>query len=161
MYKRQDNIYDNVLNERAILVGVDLNTSKESINISSSLDELEQLALTAGAEVIDKLVQKRNTVDKAFYIGKGKLYELSLIAQRKNANLIIFDDELSGSQIRNLEQELKTKVIDRTTLILDIFSFRAKSREGKLQVELAQLKYRLPRLIAVSYTHLVAKFLVR
>ena len=144
------NIYDNVLNERAILVGVDLNTSKESINISSSLDELEQLALTAGAEVIDKLVQKRNTVDKAFYIGKGKLYELSLIAQRKNANLIIFDDELSGSQIRNLEQELKTKVIDRTTLILDIFSFRAKSREGKLQVELAQLKYRLPRLIGLG-----------
>ena len=143
-------IFDIELKERAILVGLDLSKTKNPINIHSSLDELEQLTLTAGAEVIDRLFQKRTNIDKTFYIGKGKLHELSLLAQNKGANLIIFDDELSGSQIRNLEQELKIKVIDRTTLILDIFSFRAQSKEGKLQVELAQLKYRLPRLIGLG-----------
>lgn len=136
--------------EKAILVGIDIEQQQSFIDIHSSLQELEQLARTAGAEVLERVVQKREKIDKTFYIGKGKLQELSFLRQKKNANLIIFDDELSGSQIKNLEQSLGVKVIDRTTLILDIFAARARSKEGKLQVELAQLKYRLPRLIGLG-----------
>lgn len=143
-------IQEDNIREKAILVGVDIQQQKSSIDIYSSLQELEQLAKTAGAEVLEKVVQKREKIDKTFYIGKGKLQELSFLRQKKNANLIIFDDELSGSQIKNLEQTLGIKVIDRTTLILDIFAARAKSKEGKLQVELAQLKYRLPRLMGLG-----------
>ncbi len=150
IYEHQTKMFENQTIEKAILVGIDVNKSKSLIDIHSSLKELEQLVLTAGAEVIDKVIQKRDKADKAFYIGKGKLKELSFLRQKKNANLIIFDDELSGSQIRNLEQVLGVKVIDRTSLILDIFASRAQSKEGKLQVELAQLKYRLPRLIGMG-----------
>ena len=150
IYTFQSKMQLNERIERAILVGVELNKLKSSIDVYSSLEELEQLALTAGAEVIDQIIQKRDREDKAFYIGKGKLNELSFLRQKKNANLIIFDDELSGSQIRNLEQMLGVRVIDRTALILDIFASRAQSKEGKLQVELAQLKYRLPRLIGLG-----------
>lgn len=143
-------IEQNVEKEKAILVGVELNQSQSLLDIESSLDELEQLAITAGAEVIGKIEQKRDKIDKAFYIGKGKLKELAYLRQKENANLIIFDDELSGSQIRNLEEVLGVKVLDRAALILDIFASRAKSKEGKLQVELAQLKYRLPRLVGLG-----------
>lgn len=151
IYEFQSKMHENETKEKAILVGIDLNKSKSFIDIHSSLEELEQLVLTAGGEVIDKVVQKRDKVDKAFYIGKGKLEELSFLRQKKNANLIVFDDELSGGQIRNLERALGVKVIDRTALILDIFASRAQSMEGKLQVELAQLKYRLPRLIGMGH----------
>ena len=123
--------------ERAILVGLD---------DAESLDELERLTETAGAEVLGKVLQQKNRPDAAFYIGQGKAEELALLRQTEEANLFIFDDELSGAQLRNLEETLGCKVIDRTTLILDIFARRATSREGKLQVELAQNKYRLPRL---------------
>ncbi|MFL0194626.1 GTPase HflX [Clostridium sp. WILCCON 0269] len=123
--------------ERAILVGTD---SEES------LDELEELAKACNVKALEKIFQKRTIMDTAFYVGKGKLDEIRLTAQVCNANLIIFDDEISGSQVRNLEENLKIKVIDRTTLILHIFATRAKSKESKLQVELAQLKYRLARL---------------
>jgi GTP-binding protein HflX len=123
--------------ERAILVGLD---------DAESLDELERLTETAGAEVLAKVLQQKNKPDAAFYIGQGKAEELALLRQTEEANLFIFDDELSGAQLRNLEETLGCKVIDRTTLILDIFARRATSREGKLQVELAQNKYRLPRL---------------
>lgn len=124
--------------ERAILVGID---SMES------LEELKSLAETAGAEVVDMLLQKRDKPDNATYIGTGKAEQLSLFAQENDCDLIIVDDELSGAQTRNLENILGLKIVDRTTLILDIFAQRAQSRAGKLQVEMAQLAYQLPRLI--------------
>lgn len=123
--------------ERAILVGVD---SEDSIN------ELAELAKACNVKVVQKVLQKRSSIDTAFYVGKGKVEEIGLLRQSCGANLIIFDDELSASQVRNLEENTGAKVIDRTTLILEIFARRARSRESKIQVELAQLKYRLPRL---------------
>ena len=104
------------------------------------------MAKTAGAEVVAKTYQKRDKPDSALFLGKGKIQEISLLVQEHNANLVICDDELSPSQQRNLEQVLGAKVIDRTELILDIFAQRAQSHEGKLQVELAQLKYKMPRI---------------
>ncbi|ADK16436.1 MULTISPECIES: GTPase HflX [Clostridium] len=123
--------------ERALLVGTDT---------EDSLDELKELAKACNVNVLEKILQKRDTIDTAFYVGKGKVSEIALIAQLSGANIVIFDDELSGSQVRNLEENLGIKVIDRTTLILHIFASRARSKESKLQVELAQLKYRLARL---------------
>ncbi|MCL1964876.1 MAG: GTPase HflX [Firmicutes bacterium] len=124
--------------ERAILVGV------ESIE---SLEELRSLAETAGAQVVDILLQKRDKPDNATYIGSGKAERLALDAQGLDCDLVIVDDELTGSQTRNLERIVGAKIIDRTTLILDIFAQRARSHAGKLQVEMAQLAYQLPRLI--------------
>lgn len=129
--------------ERAILVGIDC---QGGWDIRDSLEELTQLTQTAGAEVVEVVFQKRDKPDAALYIGKGKVQEIAHIRQMKDANLIIFDDELSPAQQRNLERELGIKVLDRTALILDIFAQRAHSYEGKLQVELAQLRYNLPRL---------------
>ncbi len=126
--------------ERAILVGM-YGSGEEAL-----LDELARLADTAGAKVVGRFAQRRRAADNATYIGSGKAEELALKASELNADLFIFDDELNAVQLRNLEQILGCRVIDRTTLILDIFAARAASREGKLQVELAQLKYRLPRL---------------
>ncbi|MDV4151720.1 GTPase HflX [Clostridium sp. AL.422] len=123
--------------EKAILVGSD---SRES------LEELKELTKACDIPVLDLVYQSRSKVDPAFYIGKGKVLEIASLRQSKHANLIIFDDELSGSQVRNLEAALGAKVIDRTTLILEIFARRARSRESKIQVELAQLKYRMSRL---------------
>ena len=117
-----------------------------SIDTQESLDELEALAETAGAVVVGREIQKRQKPDTATYIGSGKVEELSLAVQAQEIDLVIIDDELTGAQQRNLEKMLGTRVIDRTALILDIFAARAQSREGKLQVELAQLKYRMPRL---------------
>ncbi len=127
--------------ERAILVGIDGGEGYDT------LDELEELARTAGAEVVFRSRSKRRPIDNATYIGSGKAEELSLKCSELEADLFVFDDELSAIQQRNLEDILGARVIDRTTLILDIFASRAQSREGKLQVELAQLKYRLPRLL--------------
>ncbi len=142
------NILDSMEKEEelAILVGVGINNSD-----TSSLDELARLADTAGAKVLLKELQNRTSIDSATYIGKGKVSELALMRQSLEANLFIFDDELTGAQIRNLESELGCKVIDRTALILDIFASRAKTHEGKLQVELAQHKYRLPRLAGIGH----------
>ncbi|MBD7915516.1 GTPase HflX [Clostridium sp. Sa3CUN1] len=123
--------------EKAILVGSD---SKES------LEELKELTKACDIPVLDSVYQSRSKVDPAFYIGKGKVLEIASLRQTKHANLVIFDDELSGSQVRNLEAALGAKVIDRTTLILEIFARRARSKESKIQVELAQLKYRMSRL---------------
>lgn len=139
--------------ERAILIGIETSKGKIINNKSEaerSLDELEELADTAGAQVIHKVIQKKNKKDPAFLIGRGKLEEVSLMAQALGCNSLIFDNELSGAQIRNIEEYTGVKVLDRTTLILDIFAQRAISKEGKLQVELAQLKYRLPRLIGLG-----------
>ncbi len=128
--------------ETAVLVSVDTG----EFNIESSLLELTELAKTAGAEVIGEITQKREALDSATYIGKGKLEELSEFCEMNQPDLIIVDGELSPAQQRNIENITDVRVIDRTTLILDIFAMRALSGEGKLQVELAQLKYTLPRL---------------
>ncbi|QDR80615.1 GTPase HflX [Sporomusa termitida] len=129
--------------EKALLVGVE---RQSGWDVDDSLHELAQLAETAGAEIAGSVWQKRSRPDPAFFIGRGKVQEISIMRQEINADLIIFDDELSPAQQRNLEQALGSKVIDRPALILDIFAQRARSHAGKLQVELAQLKYNLPRL---------------
>ncbi|MDR3594223.1 GTPase HflX [Clostridium sp.] len=123
--------------EKAILVGSD---TKES------LEELEELTKACNIPVLKTVFQSRNKIDAAYFIGRGKVLEIASMRQVERANVIIFDDELSGSQVRNLEAAIGAKVIDRTTLILEIFATRAKTKEAKIQVELAQLKYRLSRL---------------
>lgn len=134
--------------EKAIIAG--LNLGQHSDKLERSLDELALLADTAGAEVVARIVQARNAPDNAYYLGKGKAEELVNLIEHLDANLVIFDNELSPTQIRNLDRILDVKVIDRTALILDIFARRALSKEGKLQVELAQLQYMLPRLIGLG-----------
>ncbi len=126
--------------ERAVLVGVGRGVDE------SSLDELAALADTAGAEAVARLVQARSDPDPATFVGRGKLEEIHREIHRTGAELVIFDDELTPAQLRNLEERLGVKVIDRTALILDIFALHARSREGRAQVELAQLTYLLPRL---------------
>ena len=130
--------------ERAILVGV---VPDGTYVIGNPLAELQELAESAGAVVVGSFTQRRDTPEAKTYIGRGLAEDLALRRQGLNADIVIFDDELSASQIRNLENIIGTRVIDRTALILDIFAARAKSREGRLQVELAQQKYRLPRLM--------------
>jgi len=110
------------------------------------LEELTRLAETTETEIVTKIVQNRSVPDKTFYVGKGKVDELLNLSQETKADLIIFDDELTPTQQRNLEEKIRVKIIDRTQLILDIFAKRAHSAAGKLQVELAQLTYLLPRL---------------
>lgn len=131
--------------ERAILVGVALKSGQE-YSFDADLKELQALAEAAGAEVVASLIQSRGRVHAGTYIGKGKLEELKHLVEELEPDMVIFDSELSPVQIRNLEEVLEVKLIDRTMLILDIFSQRARSNEGILQVELARLQYRLPRL---------------
>ena len=128
--------------ESAFLVAVDCG----EFDADASLDELAELALTAGAEVRGRMCQRRDSPKKATCIGSGRLEELRVLCESDNITLVIFDRELSGTQLRNIETAVGCRVIDRTMLILDIFATRAHSAEGRLQVELAQLKYRLPRL---------------
>ena len=131
---------------RAILIGADTG----EYDAESSMDELAELAQTAGAEELARVIQKREAYEVATVIGEGKLAEVRELCGSLGAELLIFDCELTASQIRNVEDETDVRVIDRTMLILDIFAGRAVSREGKLQVELAQLKYRLPRLMGIG-----------
>lgn len=135
LVKEKDIIEDD--EEKAILVGSDTR---------ESLEELKELTKACDIPVLESVYQSRNKIDAAFYIGRGKVLEIAQLRQKLRANVVIFDDELSGSQVRNLEAAIGAKVIDRTTLILEIFARRAKSREAKIQVELAQLKYRMSRL---------------
>lgn len=128
--------------EQAILVALDTG----EYDVEASLAELEELAHTAGAQVLGALVQKRESPDKATCLGSGRLEELIQLCRNVEADLVIFDLELTATQHRNLESELPCRVVDRTALILDIFAARARSAEGRLQVELAQLQYLLPRL---------------
>jgi GTP-binding protein HflX len=130
--------------ERAFLISV---TSTATRNVRESLAELSDLAVSCGIEVVEVILQQRKKKDPRFLIGLGKLRELTIRALQKAATLFIFDQELNPSQIRSITDRIEIKVIDRTQLILDIFSQRAQTREGKLQVELAQLRYLLPRLI--------------
>ncbi|MBL7062404.1 MAG: GTPase HflX, partial [Dehalococcoidia bacterium] len=139
--------------EKAFLVGVDSKTSADSWSIDSSLEELSHLAKTAGAEVVGRLAQKLKKPSPTHYLGRGKLEELIKLREQCPYNVVIFNDELSPRQQRNLEEALEVKVIDRTALILDIFARRAHTREGQLQVELAQHQYLLPRL-AGQWSHL-------
>ncbi len=136
---------------RAILCGVHTG-SNDILNDTTedSIRELEELAKTAGAVVVGTLVQNKDKPENKAYLGEGKLEELRLAAETLEADLIIFDDELTGIQTRNIEEITGVRVVDRSTLILDIFALRARSKEGKLQVELAQLKYRLPRLTGMG-----------
>ena len=136
-----------VMSERAILIGMEWGRNDSLWTVDDSLEELKQLADTAGATVIKKFIQKRPKPDPAFFIGRGKVQELALYAQQENIDLCIFDDELSPAQQRNIESVMGIRILDRTVLILDIFAQRARTNEGKLQVELAQLQYTLPRIM--------------
>jgi len=139
------------IQDRAILVSLVTDKIKRTgIDPELSLQELVQLAETAGVVVLDVLRQNKETPDSKWFIGKGKVEELRMAADALGANTAIFDQELSGAQVRNLEEALDMKIIDRTQLILDIFAGRAKTREGIIQVELAQLSYLLPRLSGQS-----------
>lgn len=132
--------------EKAILAGVSFNNRPYGWTAEASLAELEGLVETAGAQVVAKIVQNKDKPDNAFFLGRGKVDEIAMLAQNTEADLLIIDDEISPSQQRNLELNTGLRVVDRTALILDIFAQRAQSAAGKLQVELAQLKYNLPRL---------------
>ncbi len=134
--------------ERVILIGVDMDerNRKSAMGTEACLDELEELVKTAGAQTVARSVQKRERIHPGHYIGKGKIEEIKMMLRTYDASGVVCDDELSPSQLKNLEQMLETKVMDRTMVILDIFAARAMSREGKIQVELAQLKYRMSRL---------------
>jgi GTP-binding protein HflX len=132
--------------ERALLMGLHSGGAKAEQTLNDTLDELGQLAKSAGAIVVDRVSQTRRTPDPGTYIGSGKADEFAFLIQQLRIDLVIADDELSPVQQRNLERILRVKVIDRTELILDIFAQRAQSREGKIQVELAQLQYEMPRL---------------
>ena len=133
-------------NERAALVGL-FRDSTRHFDPEHALDELAGLAAAAGAQVVLRMMQDRPRPDPATFLGSGKVKSLAAACDELNADVVIFDNELSPAQLRNLEQALDRKVVDRTQLILDIFARRARTREGKLQVELAQLKYLLPRLV--------------
>ncbi|MGD0116358.1 MAG: GTPase HflX [Dehalococcoidia bacterium] len=139
--------------ERAYLVAVEVKGKAAAFSSQSSLDELALLADTAGARVVGRTVQKLEKPNPATYVGKGKLAELKAQRPEFDYSLVVFDDELSPTQQRNLEDALAVKVLDRTALILDIFARRARTREGRLQVELAQYQYLLPRL-AGQWSHL-------
>ena len=134
------------LEERVVLVGVQ---TGENDNVEESLDELEELAGTAGAVTVGKIIQNREAVHPGTYIGKGKIEEVRALVYAMDATGIICDDELSPAQLNNLERELDCNVMDRTLLILDIFAARAVTSEGKIQVELAQLRYRAARLVGL------------
>ena len=134
---------EGVASEAAVLVGVLL--GDRSAN-GDPLEELEGLASTAGARVVGRLTQRRETPDMTTYLGKGKVDELKTLAAAQDADVVIFDNDLSPAQTRNLEKAISVKVLDRSELILDIFAGRAQTHESRLAVELAQLQYSLPRL---------------
>lgn len=131
--------------EKILIVGVELPT--DIINIENSMDELEELVNAAGGMVVSRVMQRKVSIDAAYFIGRGKAEEIKNYCEELDIQTVVFNDELSGAQLRNLENIIDRKIVDRTNLILDIFANRATSKEGKLQVKLAQLKYRLPRLV--------------
>lgn len=132
--------------EKVILFSVDLDNGE---NVQTNLDELEELVKTAGAVCVGRMVQNKESIEKGTYFGSGKVVELRELVEETGATGVVCDDELSPMQLKNLEEELDTKVMDRTMIILDIFAKRATTSEGKIQVELAQLKYRSSRLIGM------------
>ena len=153
-------LIDRSFRERIVLAGVSLEGIDKEIT-ESSLEELERLVDTAGADAVAVIVQNRQVPDKATFVGSGKANEIRSISEEYDADTVVFDNELTPAQQSNLEGILKRSALDRTAVILDIFAQNASSLEGKAQVELAQLRYRLPRLrksgrtfSPVSYTHL-------
>ena len=138
---------NNEMEERVILVGV---SSQDGDDTEDSLDELEELVKTAGAVTVGRVIQNRQTIHPGLYIGSGKVEELLDEIAWTNATGIVCDDELSPAQLRNLSDALNVKVMDRTLIILDIFAARASTSEGKIQVELAQLRYRMSRLSGIG-----------
>ena len=138
--------------ESALIVGV-VHRDQPLLQVNDFLDELELLAETAGAEVKERLIQRRDRIDPAFMLGRGKIEELAQMVKYNNADVIIFDDDLSPAQVKNIQEVCKIKIIDRSALILDIFAKHARTRESRTQVELAQLNYLLPRLTR-QWTHL-------
>lgn len=146
-------LHENIVQtERALCIGLSLKSEDKSFAIDS-LDELQELAKSAKAKVIDTILQVRETISPKYFIGKGLVEELSLTVEEEEIDTVIFDNELTAVQVRNLEKILKCKVIGRTELILDIFAMRAKTKIAKLQVELAQLEFIRPRLRR-AWTHL-------
>ncbi|MCX6137986.1 MAG: GTPase HflX [Ignavibacteriales bacterium] len=145
-----------VKRERAIIVGI-VTSDVRREQATEYLDELTLLADTAGAEVIHRVVQERNAIDPSLYIGKGKVEQIAALAEDDDVSLIIFDDDLSPAQVKNLEERIKRKIVDRSGLILDIFARRARTSEARTQVELAQLEYLLPRLTR-QWTHLSKQY---
>src|SRR5262245_16332913 len=135
--------------ERAALVGL-FNRASRQFDPERSLDELAGLASAAGAEVVLRVLQERAKPDPSTFLGAGKVETLAASSAETDVNVVIFDNELTPAQLRQIEEKVDRKVIDRTQLILDIFARRARTREGKLQVELAQLKYLLPRLVGAG-----------
>ncbi len=142
---------------RAVLVGVEIDSAPALWSIDDSLSELAQLARTVGVEVVGTARQRLRTPHPATMVGKGKVEQIRELASDQQADLVIFDDELSPSQQRNLEEALKLAVIDRSQVILDVFAQRARTREGRLQVELAEYEYLLPRLTG-AWTHLSRQY---
>ncbi|MFA5410917.1 MAG: GTPase HflX [Candidatus Omnitrophota bacterium] len=133
--------------ERALLVTIKLDSEKDNWQLEDSAVELEELAVTSGAEVVDNITCIREKPTPNFFIGRGKAEEIALLSHELGADTVIFSHDLSGTQQRNLEEIINKKTIDRTQLILDIFARHARTPEGKMQVELAQLQYLMPRLI--------------
>jgi len=153
MAKEKQKIFDTAIKpERAVLVGIILPQDSEEKELEY-LEELEFLVETAGGVPVKKFTQKLGFPDKATFVGSGKLDEIKSFVKAEEIDLVVFDDELSPSQLRNIERELEVKILDRSNLILDIFARRAKSAQAKTQVELAQLQYLLPRLTRM-WTHL-------
>ncbi len=142
--------------EKAILVTIKTNNVLID-TVNEHLDELEMLADTAGAETVLKIMQDRDRIDPAYFIGKGKAEEIAELAEMNDISLIIFDDDLNPTQVRNLEKMIDKKILDRSGLILDIFASHARTNESKTQVELAQLQYMLPRLTR-AWTHLSKQY---
>ncbi len=149
-------VYNNRERERAIIVGV-IFPNQTKAQVEEYLDELELLADTAGADVIYRVYQERERPDPAFFIGRGKAEQIAKMVDEDKIDIVIFDDDLSGAQVRNLEEIINCKVIDRTTLILDIFASHARTASAKIQVELAQLEYLLPRLTG-KWRHLSKQY---
>jgi len=135
---------------KAIVVGIEVYSRKSDISLEDSLAELKELSYAAGIETVYTISQKKNRIESGTYLGSGKIEEIKALAARFGADILLVDDELSGIQIRNLETALDMEIIDRTSLILDIFANRAKSKEGKLQVELARMRYEKPRIVGGS-----------
>ena len=144
------------IKERAMLIALQTRMQSREL-VEEHLSELEELADTAGADSIFKIIQSKNSIDSAFYIGKGKAEELSQLVELNDIDLAIFDDDLTPVQVRNLEKFFNRKIIDRSGLLLDIFALRVKTKEAKTQVELAQLEYMLPRLTR-AWTHLSKQY---
>lgn len=133
--------------QRAILVGVNVDNQ---IDFMESMEELENLAIACGMEIVAQVEQNMKAINKTFYIGSGKVRELKDFLENSEVDVLVFDNELSPSQLRNLERTLEHEIMDRTSLILEIFARRAQTREARLQVEVAELKYMLPRLVGLN-----------